>query len=123
MLALYSTPYFNSTKVQFGGASRAIARYARSAISIPLRYNLEESIRQKQRFKSRISIPLRYNLEQEHNPDNTPNPNFNSTKVQFGDSVALQTMSTFVHFNSTKVQFGDFWFEMTGRAASLFQFH
>ena len=34
--------------------------------------------------------------------------NFNSTKVQFGDSLNKSNPSVKTHFNSTKVQFGEF---------------
>ena len=75
--------------------------YSIRLISIPLRYNLESPQHLLALFYVLISIPLRYNLE---------------TDMEVGDGYALP------NFNSTKVQFGDSGI-VCRRAHSVFQFH
>ena len=98
--------YFNSTKVQFGAKGKKKVQY-HLAISIPLRYNLESRLPSNSRARSTISIPLRYNLEGLPPKARTvPLRDFNSTKVQFGESLADRQSAIPPNFNSTKVQFG-----------------
>ena len=71
-----------------------------------------------------ISIPLRYNLELTYNIDDFKiYPNFNSTKVQFGDLKMIESLFNLYDFNSTKVQFGALTKDFSFDLSSQFQFH
>ena len=71
----------------------------------------------------RISIPLRYNLEPLSLPTFTSGINFNSTKVQFGESEVFPPEKNRGYFNSTKVQFGVPLPLGVARHTPIFQFH
>ena len=58
------------------------------------------------RLTSAISIPLRYNLESSRRLFSSLSCDFNSTKVQFGGCPLTRPLLMYSDFNSTKVQFG-----------------